>query len=230
MIRLYVPDLALASTTLRLSPAEAKHLRVRRGRAGQIVELLDGQGTIARATVLSAKEGLVEIRETQKEPPPRPELAVALALLPHKLLRQAVRGLTEIGAAQIVLLRTERSVVGGNISPAGLHPIAVEAAKQCGRGYAARILGVRPLQDFVREAKADVKLFADASGNQVPPLGPPADSRLLAVGPEGGFSPWERKQLLGAGFQPLSFPAPVMRTETAAVAIGFWLLHAPSAR
>lgn len=226
MIRLYVPDLPEGAATVRLPPAEATHLRVRRGRAGEIVELFDGQGRIGLATVLSAKEGLVEVRETQKEPPPTPELTVAPALLPHKAFRQAVRGLTEIGATQIVPLRTERSVAGENVSINGLHQVVVEAAKQCRRAYLPQIVGPRHLEDFLREARAEVKLFADPGGGRRPPAPLRGDARALAVGPEGGFSAQEREQLLAAGFQPISFPGPIMRAETAAVAIGFFLLHA----
>jgi 16S rRNA (uracil1498-N3)-methyltransferase len=40
---------------------------------------------------------------------------------------------------------------------------------------------------------------------------------VLAIGPEGGFSPGEVSRFLGAGFQPLTIGDTVLRTETAAL-------------
>lgn len=43
------------------------------------------------------------------------------------------------------------------------------------------------------------------------------DFVVLAVGPEGGFSPWEVSRFLGAGFKPLLMGNTILRTETAAI-------------
>jgi 16S rRNA (uracil1498-N3)-methyltransferase len=40
---------------------------------------------------------------------------------------------------------------------------------------------------------------------------------VLAIGPEGGFSPGEAEQFLAAGFKPLTIGDTVLRTETAAL-------------
>ncbi len=43
------------------------------------------------------------------------------------------------------------------------------------------------------------------------------DEVVLAVGPEGGFSPEELADFLAAGFRPIRLPGAVLRTETAAL-------------
>ncbi len=49
---------------------------------------------------------------------------------------------------------------------------------------------------------------------------------LLAVGPEGGFSPAERTALIAAGFAPVSLGPRVLRTEHAGAAAAALVLAA----
>ena len=48
---------------------------------------------------------------------------------------------------------------------------------------------------------------------------------LLAVGPEGGFSPRERESALQGGFVPVGLGSRVLRTETAGLAALAVVLH-----
>jgi 16S rRNA (uracil1498-N3)-methyltransferase len=48
-------------------------------------------------------------------------------------------------------------------------------------------------------------------------LSPIPEFIVLAIGPEGGFSPGEVSQFLAAGFKPMVFGNTILRTETAAL-------------
>jgi 16S rRNA (uracil1498-N3)-methyltransferase len=49
---------------------------------------------------------------------------------------------------------------------------------------------------------------------------------VLAIGPEGGFSPEEEKLLEGRGFLPCRLSSQILRGETAALAAAAIALHA----
>jgi 16S rRNA (uracil1498-N3)-methyltransferase len=46
----------------------------------------------------------------------------------------------------------------------------------------------------------------------------PAGGVVIAIGPEGGWSPRDRQQLADAGFQGLQLGPRILRTETAGLA------------
>ncbi|TGP22191.1 RsmE family RNA methyltransferase, partial [Mesorhizobium sp. M2D.F.Ca.ET.232.01.1.1] len=46
----------------------------------------------------------------------------------------------------------------------------------------------------------------------------PAGGIVIAIGPEGGWSPRDRDQLAAAGFQGLQLGQRILRTETAGLA------------
>ena len=46
----------------------------------------------------------------------------------------------------------------------------------------------------------------------------PAGGIVIAIGPEGGWSPRDREQLAAAGFQGLQLGPRILRTETAGLA------------
>jgi 16S rRNA (uracil1498-N3)-methyltransferase len=46
----------------------------------------------------------------------------------------------------------------------------------------------------------------------------PANGVVVAIGPEGGWSPRDRRQLADAGFQGLQLGPRILRTETAGLA------------
>ena len=47
---------------------------------------------------------------------------------------------------------------------------------------------------------------------------PPGNGVVIAIGPEGGWSPRDRQQLATAGFQGLQLGPRILRTETAGLA------------
>ena len=144
-------------------------------------------------------------------------------------LDAVVRDATELGATRIVAVIAERSVVrleGVTARADRYRRIAVQAARQCGRGDAPRVDGPVSLADAV----AGLAGRADVVGLCLDPTSvTPLRDRLLplhasaevvfVVGPEGGLTDAELALCEGAGFHRVSLGALTLRTETVCAAV-----------
>jgi 16S rRNA (uracil1498-N3)-methyltransferase len=144
-----------------------------------------------------------------------------------------VRKATEIGAARIVPLESERTQVhlDGDRSDRKIEKwqtAALEAAKQCGNPFLPEILPLQPASAFIEGARGyDLKLIASLqpgakSLKVVLAAYRAAHGRapvkvLWLVGPEGDFTPAEMSQARSGGFEPITLGPLVLRCETAAV-------------
>ncbi len=244
---LRVPLAPLVSGRTVLDEATGRYVaRVHRLRVGDPFVAFDPEaGTEASCTVESDRlpDVLVSVGEVRPTHA-RPSWDVTLLQAVGKGDKpdQVVRDATVLGARRVVLVHTERTVAraeGANKRERERR-IAVEAARQSGRGDVPEVLGPLALEDA---------LGGELSSTTTKPLGlvlcfredsEPLLTRLSAwergrplrvlVGPEGGFSPVEVEAAVLAGYLPTSLGAFVLRTETAAtVALGVVQCHAVAA-
>lgn len=225
--RFHAPRQALApGAQVALAGEEAHHLvRVLRLRAGDAVELFDGAGAACRGRVVEAgrREAVIALEERVDRPPPLAfELTCAVCPPKGKRAQRLVEELSELGVSGLAPLVLERSQ---NRLPSTeqIERWALEAAKQCQRDRLLEALPPLDLAGLVAAAGAhDLALLADP--HQAPPLrealpaAPPARV-LLAIGPEGGFTPGELERLRAAGLHPVRLGRTVLRIETAAAAL-----------
>jgi 16S rRNA (uracil1498-N3)-methyltransferase len=145
-------------------------------------------------------------------------------------LDAVVRDATELGATRVVPVITERSVSRPPASRSERwRRIAVEAARQCGRGDAPIVDEPAPLADVLEhwpalEAHAgDARLCLSPSASA--PIGPRLrglDARgaiALLIGPEGGLTQAEISAAARAGFADVHLGRIVLRTETVCAAV-----------
>ena len=141
---------------------------------------------------------------------------------------------TELGASRIVPLHAQRSVVKlddrrGGARAERWRRIAQEAARQCGRADVptidnptswdelfANLQNEPERRAILLQPEAALRLSAAARG---------ASKLLIAVGPEGGFSPAEREAAERSGFIAAGLGPRVLRTETVALAALAVVLH-----
>jgi len=142
-----------------------------------------------------------------------------------------VRDATELGASRVVPVIAERSVARPADGRASRwRKIAIEAARQCGRGDAPAISSPMDLAEAV-------SLFASGEGVAGYCLDPFADpstdvsfgAHLLSldaavelafvVGPEGGLSPAEIDACTSAGLMRASLGPLTLRAETVCAAV-----------
>ncbi len=216
-----------------LAGPEAHHLiHVMRAAPGAEVTLFDGSGFEFSATVEKVGRTEVELAVLGREEIDRElplELTLAVALPKGDRQKWLVEKAVELGVSRIVPLRTDRSVaLPVQKALARLQRTVVEASKQCGRNRLLEITDPRTWPNLV-ERNGDVacRLVAHPSHRSeaaeplpirsvLPPDGLP-DAVLLAIGPEGGFSPEEIALATTAGWTCVDLGPRILRIETAAL-------------
>lgn len=157
-----------------------------------------------------------------------PEITVAQGVPKGQKMDFVVEKLTELGAARIIPLQSERTVVS-DVSPNKIERwrrLAKTAAQQCGRARIPQVADPQIFQQLCDSFAAyDVVLFPwelaarTKLRDALPSLVATAKSILIVVGPEGGFSHAEADAAQRAGAQLISLGSRILRTETAALAL-----------
>lgn len=221
---------------LTLSPDESHHLiAVNRARVGDTVVAFDGRGTEWICELASDRKqaAVLKVRFKQRLKPLPYEITLGQALPKGQYMDAIVRKATEIGAARIVPLESERTQVhlDGDRSDKKIEKwqtAALEAAKQCGNAFLPEVSPVQSAAAFIESARGyDLKLIASLqpgakSLKTVLAAFQAAQGRapkkvLWLVGPEGDFTPAEMSQSRSCGFEPITLGPLVLRCETAAV-------------
>ncbi len=225
MPRLHCPDGLAEGAHLALPPAAARHVQVLRLQPGDALTLFDGRGGewSARVDAMGRQSVTVHVgAHAPRECEPGRDIHLALGVPANERMDWLVEKATELGAASIQPLVTERTVLrlaGERADKRRAHwqAVAIAACEQCGGN---RVPPVHPLADLARWSPAGglqrcVLSLADDAG----PLPLAGTSPLLLLsGPEGGLSPREEAAARAAGFQPVRLGSRVLRAETAPLA------------
>ncbi|HEY9869354.1 MAG TPA: RsmE family RNA methyltransferase [Candidatus Obscuribacterales bacterium] len=239
--RFFLPREAIdteAATVSLTDAALVNQLRaVLRLKAGEEILVLDGQGNLYRCLLrtLTKSVGQAEIIAVEKAcGDPCVDVTVALPLLKGDRFDWAIQKLTELGAARVVPVISDRTVVKKTsaIKLARWQAIAREAAEQCERATIPQVVVPSALSELVTGSGASQTPPADISficaerrgapllktmlHNYRIEFGRPQRVRVL-VGPEGGFSDREVESASAAGFVPVSLGERILRSETAAL-------------
>ena len=208
-----------------LSGDQAHHLaRVMRAKAGDEVVLFDGQGMEYHATIeeVSKKDVTLKIDSSNVTPNPnQPEIIVACALPKGDRQKFLVEKLVELGANRLIPLDSTRSVAES--SEKVLKRIAkqiIEASKQCRRNWLMKLSVSCSIDQLISEY-SDFKgsrLLADPYVNSEADVLFRDEPVVIAVGPEGGFTPEESQTFASSGWTTVCFSPNVLRIETAAAA------------
>jgi 16S rRNA (uracil1498-N3)-methyltransferase len=227
--RLHTTQALEPGAEVRLEEQASHYLgRVLRAAAGQRVVLFNGDGHDYAAEILSpARSGMILRIESRLPGLPEPPLAVTVvqALSRGDRMDQTLQKCTELGAAGFRLLQTERVELrlrGDKLEKRLAHwrGVIVSACEQCGR---ARVPALEPpvsLPEWLQLAGETTRLVLDAGADRTLASAVPEGLSWVevAVGPEGGFSEQELRQMKGAGALAVAIGPRVLRTETAAPA------------
>jgi len=224
----YVPDTSCAlGEVVEIEGPEAHHLKhVLRLQPGSPVEVFNGRGSRAAARIIEVSRRMVAL-EVQ-EPPrlatrPRSEIVLATAVPKGDRFRWLVEKATELGAARLIPLNTERTVVvPGSGKLDKLRQTIIAAAKQSRQDYLMELDVVTEWSRFLESdvvaaaacwlAHPGTQSLASEVGRRLP-SGP----NLLVVGPEGGFSDAELQAAQTAGMRMVGLGTSLLRVETAAL-------------
>ena len=223
-------------SNLVLTEREAHHaLRVLRVRRGETVAVLDGEGRVRECQVQETGRDEVglSVLDERRVPPLPFQITLAQAIPKGKLMENIIEKATELGAATIVPLVTERTIArpdavddGGKVAKWRL--VAIEAIKQCGFAWLPRVEAPMTIEHFLSQSEtAELALVGSLREGARHPRtwfdaferkhARKAKSISVAIGPEGDFTAEELAALELAGARPITLGPLVLRTETAAI-------------
>jgi RsmE family RNA methyltransferase len=221
---LLLPEELHPDGTARVAGARLRHLRevLRTGPGGTLRAGVLG-GLVGTAEVLSLGDTeAVLLPALDRPPPPRPGVDLVLAFPRPKALRRILAASASMGVDRLVLLaaaKVEKSYLASPVlQPETLRKHLVDGLEQAQDTVLPEVHLEPRFRPFV-EDRMDALLGRGERWLLHPgdegPRTPSDEGRLaLAIGPEGGWVPFERDLLQSRGFRPLGFGARTLRSET----------------
>jgi 16S rRNA (uracil1498-N3)-methyltransferase len=226
MQRLFVPQDLVGNGAVEASPEQSHYLgHVLRLAEGAELLLFNGRDGewLARIEAKAKKSVRLRAVELTRPQPPLPDLLYCFAPLKAGRLDYLVQKAVEMGAGVLQPVVTQHT----QIAKPGIERLranAVEAAEQCGILAIPEVREAEKFDRLLASWEKDRRLiFCDedaATNNPLPALQGISERRFgLLVGPEGGFSEDERRQLRALPFVTAIPLGPrILRADTAAVA------------
>jgi len=239
--RFFVEGINGDDGTVVITGEEFYHLaRVLRLKQGADVALFDGRGLELTGRVASVEGGravvdVTGLKENSSESPL--EITLLQGVAKGGRMEIIIQKGTELGVSTIRPFLTERSVprLGVDGIEKRLHRwrrVALEAAKQCGRGVIPAIKEPVPLEEAIvghgdclklvpweMEKSRGIGEVLDRYRSEIPEGSGKVHKVVVLVGPEGGLAPESVELARREGFQPVTLGPRILRTETAAIAL-----------
>ena len=212
-----------------LSGRRLKHLHeVHGAESGDSLRVGRLGGLMGRGTLLALDEQHAELRVELDQPPPtKLPLTLLLALPRPKMLKRVLQTVAAMGVPRLVLLNSYRVEKSFWQTPF-LEPEAIREQL---------LLGLEQARDTVLPEVSIEKRFKPFVEDRLPAIsadtlglvGHPGDYPAcpravsepvtLAIGPEGGWIPYEVDKLQEAGLAPVQLGERILRVETAVPAL-----------
>jgi RsmE family RNA methyltransferase len=206
-----------------------KHLHeVHRAEAGDQLRVGRLGGAMGRGTLLALDERHAELHVELEQPPPaKLPLTLLLALPRPKMLKRVLQTVAAMGVPRLVLLnsyRVEKSFWQTPfLEPTALREQLILGLEQARDTVLPEVVIETRFKPFVED-----RLPAIAAGT-IGLVGHPGDYPscpravtgpvTLAIGPEGGWIPYEVDKLREAGLAPVQLGERILRVETAVTAL-----------
>lgn len=231
----FVPRLAEGVSRIVLEGEEHRHLaKAARVRPGETVWLFDGSGRRFLARVETVEEERTNLAVLKAEEPEtrRTRVMLAACLVEARKFDAILEKASELGCSDILPVESARSLKApgerAEKKRERWRRIAREAAKQCKSRFVTEVHPPRPLRDLLREPPAERRIFLSEHGGRplrdvVAGAGP--EAVVLLVGPTGGWTEGEERDIRGAGFEAASLGRRILKSETAALAGTFLIVH-----
>lgn len=226
------PSELRSNSVVSLHDARAAHLiRVLRVAIGDTVRIGILDGPRGTGTVRAIAPDSVELScAFETALPLKPKIDLLLALPRPKVMKRLWAPLAALGVGRIILTnaaRVERNYFDTHvIDPTFFTPRLVEGLQQA---QDTRLPGVSIHRQFKPLVEDDLSSLSDTATRLVAHPNAPhraadvlrehgaADRILLAIGPEGGWVPFELELLAAHGFQAIHFGTRTLRSDTACV-------------
>ena len=226
--RIYTDQPLENGHTIEISGDKARYLtQVLRLSVDHKVLLFNGRGGEFPGTICNIKKHSVSVTLAGFWPGDRAsrlKISLGLGCIKRAPMELAIQKATELGVADIYPLITENtSIPLKTLSRRLTHwqAVAYSACEQSGLNRPPQVHIPVSLPQWIKRLDAyALKLVANIGARQsMLKLASQADTLIVAIGPEGGFTPEELALMQTAGFQPIGLGPRVLRTETAVIAM-----------
>jgi len=226
--RLFLEGSLEAGVSLAAASDQANYLRnvLRLGQADEILVFngRDGEWR-ARLMITGKRDCALEVIEQVRPQSAGPDIHYLFAPLKRARLDYMVQKAVEMGVARLQPVLTQHTIAG-RVKTERMRANVVEAAEQCGILRLPEVAEPAKLAAALTDWPAGRTLFfADEAAEAQSPLAafegmPPGGPMAVLIGPEGGFTEAERRQVKRlAETRTISLGPRIMRADTAAVAL-----------
>jgi RsmE family RNA methyltransferase len=219
----------VAADRVLLRDRRLTHLQqVHRAEVGESLKVGLLGGDMGSGRLLRLDAGEAELQVSFDQPPPaKLPLTLLLALPRPKMLRRVLQTVATMGVPRLVLLnsyRVEKSFWQTPfLEPAAIHEQLILGLEQARDTVLPEVIIEKRFKPFVEDRLP--QLTAGTLGLVGHPGDYPHCPRAvvepvtLAIGPEGGWIPYEVEKLAAAGLQPVQLGERILRVETAVSAL-----------
>jgi len=224
------PSEVSADATVRLTGRRLVHAReVLHARPGATVKVGLLGGLRGRGEVLSSSDAELVLKVVLDEPPPpRANVDLVLAMPRPKQLKRVLAAAASLGVDRIVLLnaaKVEKSYFDSKVlDPTFLDHLIRLGLEQARDTVPPQLLVRERFKPFVEDELeafcGDARRWlAHGEASQALPRRAPGERVVLAVGPEGGWTPFELELLAKQRFIPVTLGPRPLRVEVAVPAL-----------
>lgn len=213
----------------RLSGRRLQHmLQIQKVIEGDSLRVGRIGGNMGKGTVLSLSDSHAELQLTlDQAPPPKLPVTLLLAMPRPKMFRRIMQHCATLGVPRIVLLnsyRVEKSYWQTPfLEPASLHENLLLGLEQARDTVLPEVLVEKRFKPFVEDRLpaliANTRPLLAHPGDYPPAPRECNTAVTLAIGPEGGWIPYEVEKFVEAGFQPVQLGERILRVETAVTSL-----------
>lgn len=219
----------IAPDRVRLQGRRLQHLReVHRAECGDSLRVGRLGGLMGRGELLSLEATQAELQISLDTPPPaKLPLTLLLAVPRPKMLKRVLQTVSAMGVARLVLLnsyRVEKSFWQTPfLEPAAIREQLILGLEQARDTVLPEVTLEKRFKPFVEDrlpALAEGTLGLTGHPGEYPACPRAVEGPVtLAIGPEGGWIPYEVELLRVAGLQPVQLGERILRVETAVPAL-----------
>jgi RsmE family RNA methyltransferase len=226
---LFSADDRLEGNTITVGDRRLKHLlEVHRAAVGDRVRIGEIGGMMGHGDILElSSQACVLAIELDQQPPEKLPVTLVLALPRPKMLRRILRNIAEIGINELHLINSSRVEKSYWQTPAlqaeTIRNYLLQGLEQSRDTGLPPVLCHQRFKPFVEDVFPGIiaerpALLAHPGDYPPCPRGS-SEERVLVIGPEGGFIPYEVAMLQAAGCQTVSLGPRILRVENAVTSL-----------
>ncbi|VVO89344.1 hypothetical protein PS732_02267 [Pseudomonas fluorescens] len=219
----------IAADRVVLRDRRLTHMQeVHRSEVGDSLRVGRINGLMGSAELLRLEAGEAELRVTlDQQPPAKLPLTLVLALPRPKMLRRVFQTVATMGVSKVILVnsyRVEKSFWQTPfLEPAAIREQLILGLEQARDTVLPEIVIEKRFKPFVEDRLPMITEgtlgLVGHPGNYPPCPRALSEPVTLAIGPEGGWIPYEIDLLAKSGLQPVQLGDRILRVETAVTAL-----------